>query len=93
MHHELVAERDLLHLPQLSVTCLKAEGASCFPGDIIHLHKMLSKYDRRFNAFLTCSWKHMARKELYKLCKVYKGFPCFLFEIFFLKATHYRGNA
>jgi hypothetical protein len=44
---------------------LKAEGASEFPGDIIHLHKMLSKYEgtflTRFTDFLTCSWKDMAR--------------------------------
>jgi hypothetical protein len=54
---------------------------------------MIGTFLTRFTAFLTCSWKNMAKKELYKVCKVYKGFPCFLFQIIFLKATHYTENA
>jgi hypothetical protein len=53
---------------------------------------MTGTFLTRFTAFLTCSWKTMARKQLSKLCKVYNGFPCFLFQIIFLKATHYMGK-
>jgi hypothetical protein len=54
---------------------------------------MIRIFLTHLKAFLTCSWKNMARKQLHKVCEVYNRFLCFLFEIIVLKATHYCEHA
>ncbi len=53
--------------------------ALCFR--VFHSHEwwtfpkyVLRTFLTRFTAFLTCSWKNLARKQLCKVCKIYRGF-------------------